>query len=366
MSGEKSIMTDGFYKGRKVFITGHTGFKCSWLAIWLKKLGAEVSGFALEPPTEPSMFEICGIGEKIHSVTGDIRDRNGLENALLKAEPEIVFHLAAQPLVRVSYDRPAETYETNVMGTVNLLDAIRRCPSVRAVVVVTSDKCYENTESSSGYRETDRLGGYDPYSSSKACQELVTSAYVRSFFNTAEYGRHGVAIATARAGNVIGGGDFAKDRLVPDIIKSIINGEQLRIRYPRAVRPWQHVMEPLCGYMALARRLYLEGPAYSGAWNFGPDPESIKTVEWIVGRLFKYFEKDCNYIADTYGNPHEAGCLKLDSSKAKQLLGFRPRFDLEQALQKTVHWTNAFLGKADMLQVTLEQIDEYESEGRAQ
>ena len=363
MSGEKSIMTDGFYKGRKVFITGHTGFKGSWLAIWLDKLGAEVSGFALEPPTEPSMFEICGIGEKIHSVTGDIRDRNGLENALLKAEPEIVFHLAAQPLVRVSYDRPAETYETNVMGTVNLLDAIRRCPSVRAVVVVTSDKCYENTESSSGYRETDRLGGYDPYSSSKACQELVTSAYINSFFNTAEYSRHGVAIATARAGNVIGGGDFAQDRLVPDIIRSIISGEQLRIRYPRAVRPWQHVMEPLFGYMTLAQKLYTDGPAYSGAWNFGPDQGSIKTVEWIVGRLLDYFGREYGYVADTENNPHETNCLMLDSAKAKQLLGFRPRLDIEKALEKTAYWTTAFLDKADMMRVTLEQIDEYENIG---
>ena len=359
-------MTGDFYNGKKVFITGHTGFKGSWLAIWLDKLGAEVSGFALEPPTAPSMFEICGIGEKIHSVMGDIRDRNALESALKEARPEIVFHLAAQPIVRVSYDRPVETYETNVMGTVNLLDAIRRCPSVRAVVVVTSDKCYENTESSSGYRETDRLGGYDPYSSSKACQELVTSAYVRSFFNTAEYGRHGVAIATARAGNVIGGGDFAKDRLVPDIIKSIISGEQLRIRYPRAVRPWQHVMEPLFGYMTLAQKLYTDGPAYSGAWNFGPDQGSIKTVEWIVGRLLDYFGREYGYVADTENNPHETNCLMLDSAKAKQLLGFRPRLDIEKALEKTAYWTTAFLDKADMMRVTLEQIDEYESEGRAQ
>ncbi len=354
-------MRDDFYNNKRVFITGHTGFKGSWLSIWLMKMGADVTGYSLEPPTTPSMFEICGIADKMHSIIGDIRDREALEKALCSTMPEIVFHLAAQPIVRLSYDRPVETYETNVMGTVHLLDAIRRCPSVRAVVVVTSDKCYENIESIWGYRETDRLGGYDPYSNSKACQELVTSAYINSFFNTAEYSKHGVAAATVRAGNVIGGGDFAQDRLVPDIIKSIINGEKLVIRNPHAVRPWQHVMEPLCGYMTLARKLYLEGPAYSGPWNFGPDAESIKPVEWIVERLLKFFDRDCGYVSDAKNNPHEANCLKLDSSKAKQLLGFSPVFDLEEALQKTAYWTTALLNKKNMLQVTIEQIDEYES-----
>lgn len=363
LRGRCGDMNHSFFSGKRVFITGHTGFKGSWLSIWLMKAGAEVTGYALEPPTDPSMFEICGIGNRIRSITGDIRNRDALEKALTEAGPEIVFHMAAQPLVRLSYDRPVETYETNVMGTVNLLDAIRRCSAVKAVVIVTSDKCYENRESFWGYRETDRLGGYDPYSNSKACQELVTSAYINSFFNTADYDRHGIAISTARAGNVIGGGDFALDRLVPDIIKSIISGSQLSIRNPRAVRPWQHVMEPLYGYMTLARKLYLEGPAYSGAWNFGPDDENIKTVDWIAQRLLRLFGKDGGYVQDNGSNPHETSCLKLDSTKARQLLGFSPRLDIDRALQLTTYWVNAFMDKKDMLSVTLDQIDEYEKIG---
>lgn len=360
MAGKDEGMTGSFYKGKKVFITGHTGFKGSWLSSWLNKLGADVSGFALEPPTTPSMFEICGIGSRVRSTIGDIRDREALEKALNRAMPDIVFHLAAQPIVRLSYDRPVETYETNVMGTVNLLDAIRRCPSVKAVVIVTSDKCYENNESFWGYRETDRLGGYDPYSNSKACQELVVSAYINSFFNTAEYDRHGVAIATARAGNVIGGGDFAQDRLVPDIIRNIIGGGQLTIRNPHAVRPWQHVMEPLQGYMMLAERLFLDGPAYSGPWNFGPNAESIKPVEWIVSRLLYHFGKGADFELDANKNPHETGCLKLDSYKAKQQLGFSPRLDIDASLQWTANWVNEYINGTDMYSYTLKQIREFE------
>lgn len=358
--GRCGNMTEGFYKEKKVFITGHTGFKGSWLSVWLNKLGADVTGFALEPPTAPSMFDICGIGSKVDSVIGDIRDREALEKALSSAVPEIVFHLAAQPIVRLSYDKPVETYETNVMGTVNLLDAIRRCPSVKAVVIVTSDKCYENKEPFRGYRETDRLGGYDPYSNSKACQELATSAYINSFFNPSDYARHGVAIATARAGNVIGGGDFAQGRLVPDIIRSIVEDRQLSIRSPYAVRPWQHVMEPLCGYMTLAERLFSNGPSYSGAWNFGPDAESIRPVEWLANRLLYYFGKDSGFSLDKGSNPHETDCLKLDSFKAKQLLGFSPKLDIDMSLQLTANWVNAYLGKKNMWDITLGQINEYE------
>ena len=353
-------MTEGFFTGRKVFITGHTGFKGTWLSIWLKKLDADVTGYALEPPTTPSMFDICGVQNKVDSIIGDIRNKDDLERAVRKANPEIVFHLAAQPIVRLSYEKPVETYETNVMGTVNLLDAIRNCPSVRAVVVVTSDKCYENKEAFWGYRETDRLGGYDPYSSSKACQELIASAYISSFFNPEGYGRHGVSIATARAGNVIGGGDFAKDRLVPDIIRSIMNKEQLSIRNPQAIRPWQHVMEPLFGYMTLAEKLYRNGPDYSGAWNFGPDPGNIKSVGWIVKRLMNLFNIDDCFIQDKNNNLHETNCLKLDSYKAHQLLDFKPRFNIDETMNMTADWFKAYMSGSNMYDKTLLQIDEYE------
>ncbi len=357
-------MRRDFYNNKKIFITGHTGFKGSWLSIWLGKMGAEITGYALEPPTAPSMFEICSIGDRIRSIIGDIKDIDALETALAEARPEIIFHLAAQPIVRVSYDKPVDTYETNVMGTVNLLDAVRRCSTVRAVVVITSDKCYENSESFWGYRETDRLGGYDPYSSSKACQELVTSAYINSFFNTADYNRHGVSIATARAGNVIGGGDFAQDRLVPDIIRSILNGQPFLIRNPRAVRPWQHVMEPLCGYMTLAQKLYLEGTQYSGAWNFGPGTENIKPVYWIAGRMMEYLGYDYEYILDNSINPHETDCLKLDSYKAEQILGFRQRYNIDKTLKATAQWVMAYRNNEDMYDFTISQIDEYENMGR--
>lgn len=351
-------MTTGFYKGKKVFITGHTGFKGSWLALWLNKLGAEVTGFALEPPTNPAMYDICRINRIISSITGDVRDRKALCDTLEKALPEIVFHLAAQPIVRMSYEMPVETYEVNVMGTVNLLEAVRRCPTVKAVVVVTSDKCYENRESFWGYRETDRLGGYDPYSSSKACQELVAAAYRNSFFNTAEHDKHGVAVATARAGNVIGGGDFARDRLVPDIIRSIMYNKRFAMRNPGAIRPWQHVLEPLYGYLTLAEKLYADGAAYSGAWNFGPDCENIKPVEWIANKLLSFFGMS-GYCLDNKENYHETRCLKLDSSKARQLLNFNPRLGIEKALEMTALWVKAYLNKEDMLEFTLKQIDEY-------
>lgn len=353
-------MTEGFYKDKKVFVTGHTGFKGSWLSLWLNKLGAEVTGYALEPPTDPAMFKLCCVDRSIYSIIGDIRDRSTLIDALGKAEPDIVFHLAAQPIVRLSYEKPVDTYETNVMGTVNLLDALRFCPAVKAVVVVTSDKCYENCESPLGYRETDRLGGYDPYSSSKACQELITSAFCSSFFNPADYNRHGVAIATARAGNVIGGGDFAQDRLVPDILRSIINNEELIIRNPNAIRPWQHVMEPLNGYLTLGEKLYAEGSAFSGAWNFGPDSVNIQPVYRLVNKLFELWGKEKQYILNTEGNPHETSCLKLDSSKAHQMLNYTPKYDIEKAIEITVAWNKAFLSGKDMNSLTLDQISEFE------
>jgi len=353
-------MTKGFYKGKKVFITGHTGFKGTWLSLWLNMLGAEVTGYALEPPTNPAMFDICHVERHMKSIIGDIRDRTTLTGSIGRAEPEIVIHLAAQPIVRLSYEKPVDTYETNVMGTVNLLDAIRFCPSVKAVVVVTSDKCYENCESSLGYRETDRLGGYDPYSSSKACQELVSSAFCSSFFNPADYNKHGVAIATARAGNVIGGGDFAQDRLVPDIIRSIFNNEELTIRNPHAIRPWQHVMEPLYGYLTLAEKLYTDGTAFSGAWNFGPDIGNIQPVYQLVNRLFELWGKEEQYKLNNEGNPHETSCLKLDSSKAHQLLNYAPKYNIEKAIELVVAWNKALLSGKDMGSLTLDQISVFE------
>lgn len=355
-------MFQDFYKGKKVFVTGHTGFKGSWLSIWLKKLGAEVTGYSLTPPTEPSMFEFCNIGEKIQSVIGDIRNRELLQKSIKEAAPEIVFHLAAQPLVRLSYENPVETYETNIMGTVNLLESIRQCPTVRSVVVITSDKCYENNERSIGYNEADRLGGYDPYSSSKACQELVVSSFTNSFFNINEYTKHKVAIATARAGNVIGGGDFAKDRLIPDCVKALIKNEKIEIRNPNSVRPWQHVLEPLGGYMVLAKSLYEKGTEFNGAWNFGPESENEQSVGFIVSKFTQLYEKENLFEVKVDKNSlHETSCLKLDSSKSKQLLGYSPKWSLEDALKKIVIWTKAYEEGKDIFNITLSQIEEYEN-----
>ena len=347
------------WKNKKVFLTGHTGFKGAWFSVWLESLGAKVTGYALKPPTRPSLFELCRLDRRIRSNIGDVRDAAKLKRALLAAKPEIVIHMAAQPLVRESYRNPAETYETNVMGTVNLLEAVRACGSVRAVVNVTTDKCYENKEHLRGYKEGEPLGGYDPYSSSKACSELVTSAYRSSFFNPADYKKHGVAVATARAGNVIGGGDWAADRLIPDIIKAALRGEKARIRNPRAIRPWQHVLEPLAGYLDLAEKLYTQGPRYGGAWNFGPDAGDARDVEWIAKRLFAAWPEAPGYVIDKGRHPHEAHFLKLDSSKARRELGWAPRWHIGEAIDRIVGWTRACSAKEDMREVCLQQIWEY-------
>lgn len=353
-------MNQTFYKGKKVFLTGHTGFKGSWLSIWLCKSGADVTGYALEPPTIPSMFDICGIDRHICSRIGDVRDRNNLYRAVKESGAEIIIHLAAQPLVRQSHENPVETYETNVMGTVNLLNAVRECPKVRAVVIVTSDKCYENTESVSGYKEGDRLGGYDPYSSSKACAEIVTSAFINSYFHPSDYNVHKVAIATARAGNVIGGGDFARDRLIPDCIKALTSGNKVVVRNPGSVRPWQHVLEPLSGYLNLAEKLYSSGSEFIGAWNFGPRDSDGKTVEYIVGKFCSLWANDSGYILDKNTQPHETGCLRLNSTKSRDLLGYRPVWDIDKALDMTNNWTKHYLNRNSMFEVCLNQIDEYE------
>ncbi len=331
---------DQVYKGKKVFLTGHTGFKGAWISLWLIELGAEVFGYALEPPTEPSLFEAAGLKDKMVHHVGDVRDAAKLSAALREFAPEFVFHLAAQPLVRLGYNDPKLTYETNIMGTVNLFEAVRACPSVRVVVNVTSDKCYENIESDYGYKEDDPMGGYDPYSSSKGCAELVTSAYRRSFFN--DDGSEGVvALSSARAGNVIGGGDWGDDRLIPDCVRAIEAGEGVQIRNPRAVRPWQHVLEPLSGYLTLGALSYRKNAAYSTGWNFGPAPGEVLTVEDIVGLLVKEWGKGRLEI-DSSSHPHEAGLLMLDCSKAEVDLGWCAAWDVQAAIEKTAAWYKAF------------------------
>jgi CDP-glucose 4,6-dehydratase len=349
-----------FWKGKKVFLTGHTGFKGSWLSIWLHALGAEVTGYALEPPTEPSLFKTAGVDDLLTSVIADVRDLERLQAEMAQAAPEIVLHLAAQPLVRDSYKLPVETYSINVMGTVHLLEAVRGTPSVRAVVNVTTDKVYENREWVWGYRENEPFGGYDPYSNSKGCSELVTAAYRSSYFNPHEYARHRVAVASARGGNVIGGGDWAGDRLVPDIIRAIMAKEQVQIRNPQAIRPWQHVLEPLSGYLLLAQRLYEQGAEYAEGWNFGPSESDAQSVEWVVCNLCEKWGRGAGYRLDAGDHPHEAHYLKLDCSKARARLGWRPRWDLSAALDAIVDWTKRYQQGGNMRQVCLEQIEKYE------
>lgn len=361
---ENLVNLADFYRGKRVLITGHTGFKGSWLCLWLHKLGAEITGYALDPPTKPSLFELAGVDGLVHSVIHDIRDLETLKRALLGARPEIVFHMAAQPLVRDSYLDPVATFEINVMGTVNLLEAVRGCPDVRAVVNVTTDKCYENREWIWGYRENDPLGGFDPYSSSKACSEIVTTAYLRSFFDIDNYEIHGVALASARSGNAIGGGDWGQDRLVPDCFRSILNGGNIRLRNPKAIRPWQHVLEPLCGYLLLARRLYEEGPTYAGAWNFGPLEADEREVEWLVRRICEKWGGPIGYGVPDGVQPHEARYLKLDCSKAKAVLGWNPRWRLEDAIDKTIEWYKAYgagAGSDRLRSLCNGQIEQYTS-----
>lgn len=348
-----------FWRGKKVLLTGHTGFKGGWLSLWLQQLGAEVTGYALQPPTNPSLYEVANVARGMSSIIGDIRDATALAKAMRDAEPEFVIHMAAQPLVRRSYIDPVETYSTNVMGTVHLLEAVRRAPSVRAVVNVTSDKCYDNKEWVWGYRENEPMGGFDPYSSSKGCAELVTSAYRNSYFNPTNYGEHHVALASVRAGNVIGGGDWADDRLIPDILRAVSDGRPVVIRNPHAIRPWQHVLEPLSGYLQLAQRLYEQGVSHAEGWNFGPDEEDAQPVQWIVERITEKWGEGATWQLDAGDHPHEAHYLKLDCSKAKMRLDWQPRWHLERALELTVAWQRAWLAKEDMRHFTLQQIEQY-------
>jgi CDP-glucose 4,6-dehydratase len=334
-------MFGNIYSGKRVLVTGHTGFKGSWLALWLKKLGAEVAGYALPPPTQPSHFELTA--PDINSVNGCILDTEKLERIFIDFAPEIVFHLAAQPLVRLSYTQPAETFTTNVIGTVNVLDACRRCSSVRAIINITSDKCYENREWVWGYRESDAMGGYDPYSASKGCAELVASSYRNSFFNPAEYGRkHHTLLASCRAGNVIGGGDWAADRLIPDIMKAAAQNKTVDIRNPHAVRPWQHVLEPLSGYLQLGQKLLEEKTEFSGPWNLGPGDGGVITVREVVERMkLAWPAVNCSFTGNT-DHPHEAGLLKLDCSKAATYLKWHGAWDSATAFQRTVNWYRKF------------------------
>ena len=356
---ENLVVTPSFWSGKKVFVTGHTGFKGSWLCLWLQELGASVTGYALQPPTSPSLFEEAEVARDMHSIIGDIRDGERLIAEMRAAAPEIVIHMAAQALVRYSYAAPVETYATNVMGTVHLLEAVRNTSSVKAVVNITSDKCYENREWDWGYRESDHLGGHDPYSNSKGCAELVTAAYRNSFFNPEKYSTHGVALASARAGNVIGGGDWAQDRLIPDIMRAVTQGKPVNIRNPRAIRPWQHVLEPLSGYLLLAQKLYEEGTTYAEAWNFGPSDDDAKPVQWIVERLTQSWGEGASWVLDDGEHPHEAHYLKLDCSKAKARLGWLPKWHLEETLRTIAGWQKEFQQGADMKAVTLKQIDVY-------
>ncbi|MEO5363169.1 MAG: CDP-glucose 4,6-dehydratase [Magnetococcus sp. DMHC-8] len=348
-----------FWRGRRVLLTGHTGFKGSWLSLWLHALGARVSGYALEPPTRPSLFHVCRLEQLVDSVVADVRDAGSLQACLRRVEPDIVIHLAAQSLVRVSYQQPVETYGVNVMGTVNLLEAVRQCPSVRAVLSITSDKCYENREWHWGYRENEPLGGHDPYSSSKACAELVTAAYRDSFFRPGEHGGAGVAVATARAGNVIGGGDWAMDRLIPDCIRALLERQPIVIRSPHAIRPWQHVLEPLHGYLMLVERLVEAGAPWAGAWNFGPRDEDAQPVAAIVRRLCALWGEEASHHLDDRPHPHEAFHLKLDCSKARAELGWQPCWTLDQALAAIVAWSRAYQRGEDMRAVCLEQLAAY-------
>jgi CDP-glucose 4,6-dehydratase len=352
------MVSNSFWDGRRVFITGHTGFKGSWLALWLADLGAQVTGFALPAPTDPSLFELAQVASGIAHIEGDVRDLAALDGAVRDAQPEIVFHLAAQPLVRPSYDQPVETYATNVMGTVHLLDSLRRTDGVKAAICITSDKCYENREWPWPYRESDPMGGYDPYSNSKGCAELVISAFRQSYFNAAS-AEGGLALASVRAGNVIGGGDWAKDRLIPDIVRAIEQGDRPRIRSPRAVRPWQHVLEALGGYILLAERLADGENSLASGWNFGPSEDDTRPVSYVVDQLTALWGQPGAW--DNWGgdHPHEANLLRLDCSRARSILGWRPALTLDQALARVAEWHQAVASGQSARDVTLAQIRDY-------
>lgn len=353
------MIDKNFWHGKRVFVTGHTGFKGSWLSLWLTEMGAVVKGYSLDAPTDPSLFEIMQLSQHMESEIGDIRDFASLHNSIAEFKPEIIFHLAAQSLVRLSYEQPIETYSTNVMGTVHLLEAVRLIGGIKSVVNITSDKCYENREWVWGYRENEAMGGYDPYSNSKGCAELVASSFRRSFFNPADYTQHGVGLASVRAGNVIGGGDWAKDRLIPDILRSFECNQQVVIRNPHSIRPWQHVLEPLSGYLVVAQKLFSEGDKFSEGWNFGPRDEDARSVEFIVDKMVALWGDNASWLLDGENHPHEAHYLKLDCSKANLQLGWHPRWGLVETLGRIVKWHRAWIDGEDMLACSKREIHDY-------
>jgi CDP-glucose 4,6-dehydratase len=349
------VVDPAFWGGRRVLVTGHTGFKGAWLTLWLTEMGARVTGLAAGVPTEPSLYRDARVGEGIDEVRVDVRDFDAVHRTVREHEPEVVVHMAAQSLVRPSFRDPRETYETNVMGTVNVLEAVRRTGTARAVVNVTSDKCYDNREQGRPFAEDDPKGGHDPYSSSKGAAELVADAYLRSFFAADEGGPR---LASGRAGNVIGGGDWSADRLVPDIMRAALAGEAIRVRNPAAVRPWQHVLSPLSGYLRLAEAL-VESPAAAGGWNFGPPLDDARPVSWITDRVSRLWPEQLQWVVDPGPHPHEAHYLALDSTKARERLGWAPRWTLEDALRNTVEWYRAVRDGDDPRRTTLEQIDAF-------
>jgi CDP-glucose 4,6-dehydratase len=357
LEGLEMTVDPVFWSGKRVLVTGHTGFKGSWLCLWLNGMGAQVKGFALAPATEPSLFEVARIADVVQSELGDIRDLPAVRAAIASFDPQIVIHMAAQPLVRLSYREPVETYATNVMGTVHVLEACRAAPSVRAIVCVTTDKCYENKEWAWGYRENEPMGGHDPYSNSKGCAELVTSAYRSSFFADAD----AAAVASARAGNVIGGGDWSEDRLIPDILSAFESGAPVKIRNPLSTRPWQHVLEPLSGYLALAEALWEKGHSFAEGWNFGPREEDARPVQWIVEQMASRWGGDAGWAPDDGFHPHEARYLKLDISKARESLGWEPRWSLVTTLARIVDWHKAWLTGDDMRAHCLREIGDYQT-----
>ena len=358
MGGLKGKVKPTFWKNKKVFITGHTGFKGSWLSLWLQEMGAVVKGYSLEPNTIPNLFTQANVGSNMDSEIGDITDLNHITESMKTFNPEVLIHMAAQPLVRFSYQEPALTYATNVMGTVNVLEAARNCSNLKAIVSVTTDKCYENKEWSWGYRENEPMGGHDPYSSSKGCAELVTAAYRKSFFND----ENSAFLASARAGNVIGGGDWSADRLIPDILRAFEKNEPVIVRNPLSTRPWQHVLEPISGYLVLAQHLYEEGSNVAEGWNFGPKDEDCKPVSWILDKMVTNWGNGVSWELDKNNNPHEAGYLKLDCSKAAMRLNWYPKWNLEHTLESIINWHQHYIAQNNIQEQCLLEIAKYQKD----
>ena len=351
----KGKVDASFWKGKKVYLTGHTGFKGSWLSLWLQNMGALVKGYSLDVNTQPALFSQANVAEEMESEIGDIRNLEQLTESMVSFSPDILIHMAAQPLVRLSYQEPVDTYTTNVIGTVNVLEAARKCKNLKAIVSVTTDKCYENKEWEWGYRENEPMGGHDPYASSKGCAELVTSAYRRSFFSA----EHTASLASARAGNVIGGGDWAEDRLIPDILRAFEKSKPVVIRNPLSTRPWQHVLEPLSGYLVLAQELFVNGDEFAEGWNFGPKDEDCKPVSWILDKMVESWGGNASWSLDKKNNPHEAGFLKLDCSKAASRLKWKPKWDLQFTLKSIVDWHQIYSNGGDIKKQCLKEINTY-------